>query len=343
MHGNVYDPYLPIYGNKVIGVRFGTLDMHGIERTPTWTLLHASVAKGATRITLAEAVDWAVGEEIAIASTSYNGRDADQRTIRSIDRTDPTKPVLTLDVPLDYPHHASISTYGGVDIDMRAEVGLLTRNVKFRGDPETSKRNEYGANIFLHSHGDDSLTGRIANVELTDVGQGFKIGRYAVHFHMIGAVHNSYAKGNSIHSGFNRAFTLHGTNYMRIMNNVGYSIKGHNIFIEDAVEKKNYLYRNCLIKVKRSWSGLNTDQTPAGFWITQPDNSFIENRVGGSDRYAYWYDLQIHAIGPHANTDVCPENDKVGEFRDNHGHSCGRYALRIFHNMVPRKFPCRPV
>lgn len=37
MHGLESDPYIPIYGNKVIGVRFGTLDMHGIERTPTWT------------------------------------------------------------------------------------------------------------------------------------------------------------------------------------------------------------------------------------------------------------------------------------------------------------------
>jgi len=151
---------------------------------------------------------------------------------------------------------------------MRAEVGLLTRNVKFRGDPETSKLNQYGANIFIHSSGDDSLTARIDHVELEDVGQGFKIGRYAVHFHQIGAVHKSYAKGNAVHSGFNRAFTLHGTNYLRIMNNVGFDIQGHNIFIEDAVEKKNYLYRNLLIRVKRTWSGLNTDMSPGGFWIT---------------------------------------------------------------------------
>lgn len=66
---------------------------------------------------------------------------------------------------------------------MRAEIGLLTRNVKFRGDPGTSLTNEYGANIFLHSEGDDSLIGRISYIEMTDVGQGFKIGRYAVHFH----------------------------------------------------------------------------------------------------------------------------------------------------------------
>lgn len=40
---------------------------------------------------------------------------------------------------------------------------------------------------------------------------------------------------------------------------------------------------------------------------------------------------------------MCPENERVGEFKDNHAHSCGRYGLRIFHNMVPRKYPCKPI
>lgn len=232
---------------------------------------------------------------MAIASTSYDPREGEKRTISAIDRTDPDKPILTFTDPLTYRHFAAIEEYGEGDslesIDMRAEIGLLTRNVVFRGDPETSLANEYGANMFLHSEGDDSLIGRLSYIEMTDVGQGFKIGRYAVHFHQIGAVHRSYVQGCSTHQGFNRAYTLHGTNHMRIMNNVVYSVKGHNIFIEDAVEKKNYLYHNLVMMVKRSWSGLNTDQTPAAFWITQPDNDFVENRVGGSDRYAFWYDL----------------------------------------------------
>ena len=46
-------------------------------------------------------------------------------------------------------------------------------------------------------------------------------------------------------------------------------------------------------------------------------------------------------MGPSANNDVCPENDKVGENINNTAHSMGRYGLRIFHNMVPRMFPCR--
>jgi hypothetical protein len=53
---------------------------------------------------------------------------------------------------------------------MRAEVGLLTRNVKYRGDPENSPANQYGAAIFLHSHGDDSLIARLEYIELENVG-----------------------------------------------------------------------------------------------------------------------------------------------------------------------------
>lgn len=98
---------------------------------------------------------------------------------------------------------------------MRAEVGLLTRNVVFRGDPETSKRNKYGAHIMLHSHGHESVIGRIEYVEFRDVGQAFQLGRYPIHFHMIGTVHHSYIRGNSIHHTYNRAVTFHGVHYLR--------------------------------------------------------------------------------------------------------------------------------
>jgi len=56
---------------------------------------------------------------------------------------------------------------------MHGEVGLLSRNVVFRGDPETSATNKYGAHIMVHSPGDESSIGRIENAEFTDVGQAF--------------------------------------------------------------------------------------------------------------------------------------------------------------------------
>jgi hypothetical protein len=170
---------------------------------------------------------------------------------------------LNLDSPLTYRHYAEDYEVGSQEpkefISMRAEVALLSRNVVFRGNPEDSLANEYGATIFMHSPGDDSLTFRASDVEFTDVGQAFKLGRYALHMHMIGAVHNSYIKNNSVHQSFNRAVAIHGTRYLRISNNTSYMSKGHNIFIEDAVETHNIIEHNLMMKTMRSMSLLNVD------------------------------------------------------------------------------------
>jgi len=82
MHSSKSDQSLPFFGNKVIGVNKGTLEMHGVERTITWTDLKATVEVGGTSITLNDmqnsaVLDWQVGEEIVIASTDFSGRNAE--------------------------------------------------------------------------------------------------------------------------------------------------------------------------------------------------------------------------------------------------------------------------
>jgi hypothetical protein len=59
----------------------------------------------------------------------------------------------------------------------------------------------------------------------TDV-QAFHLGRYPIHFHMIGAVKQSYVRFNAIHRTFNRAVAIHGVNYLRIQGNVAYNTMG---------------------------------------------------------------------------------------------------------------------
>ena len=144
----------------------------------------------------------------------------------------------------------------------------------------------------MHSPEDESTTARIDSIELTNVGQAFILGSYPIHFHMIGTVQSSYIRNNAIHHTFNRAVTIHGVHYLRVENNVAYHTMGHTIFIEDAIETKNYIVHNLVVDVRRSWSLLNTDQTPACFWITNPNNIFVGNHAAGSDRYSYWFDLQ---------------------------------------------------
>lgn len=296
----------------------------------------------ATSITLSEAVDWVAGDVIVIASSDFEARHAEKRTITAVDNTTPSNPVVSFADALLYKHYAAIDTYGAETIDMRTEVGLLTRNIVYRGDPETSNRNMFGAHIMLHSPGDESVVGRIENVELTDVGQAFQLGRYPIHFHMIGTVHKSYARNNAIHQTYNRAVTLHGVHYFEVKNNVAYDTMGHTIFIEDAAETKNRLEDNLIIQTKRSWSLLNTDQSPGSFWITHPDNIFVNNHAAGSDRYGFWFDMQDNAMGPSFSLDVCPISSQLGEFRGNVAHSSGRYGLRIFHNHFPKQKPCEP-
>lgn len=58
-------------------------------------------------------------------------------------------------------------------VDMRAEVGCLTRNVLIQGDSE-SPVDQYGAHIMLHSPPSGDLattTGRISHVECYRCGQ----------------------------------------------------------------------------------------------------------------------------------------------------------------------------
>jgi hypothetical protein len=339
MHGNKYDPYIPIYGNKCIGVRYATLDLHGVPRDVTWTNLEATVEAGATQISLIESVDWQVGEEIVITSTDFDKDHAETRFITAI--IPGAKPLITLDEPLSFKHYAAVDNYGASDfIEIRAEVGLLTRNVVYRGDPETSPDNQYGSHIMVASPGDETSIGRISYVELTNVGQAFQMGRYPIHFHMIGRVHKSFIRGNSIHTSFNRGTTIHGVQYLRLEENVYYDTMGHTVFVEDAAETKNYIYKNLVINVKPSFSLLNTDSTPACFWITHPDNIFVGNVAAGSERYGFWFDLQSTAIGPSFNPNICPTRSKLGEFRDNVAHSVKHYGLRIFHGHDPHERPC---
>jgi len=65
-------------------------------------------------------------------------------------------------------------------------------------------------------------------------GQGFRLGRYPIHFHMIGTVRNSYVRGNSIHHTYNRAVVIHGVHFLRVVNNVAFETMGNTFFVEPS-------------------------------------------------------------------------------------------------------------
>lgn len=117
---------------------------------------------------------------------------------------------------------------------MRAEVGLLTRNIKVQGSSD-SVENKYGSHLMLTGKESLGLVGKVEYAEFTHCGQPSIVGRYCTHFHMAGEVHKSYVRGIAVHHSFARVLTIHGTHFLTVEKNVGYNVEGHNIFIEDGI------------------------------------------------------------------------------------------------------------
>ena len=333
IYGDPDSPALPNYGNKFIACRDGIIDIHGAPRYPSWTMLEYSASKGDISITLQESVNWQPGEQIILATTSYNIEESEVLIIASVSEN-----ILTLTTPLLYDHYAATELYGEDYIDMRAEVGLLTRNIKIRGD-DNSPSMQYGVHIMLFSPGDENTIGRIENLELFYAGQAYNLGRYPLHFHLIGDVTESYIRNNSIHDTYNRATTVHGVYYLTISNNVAYNTMGHTYFIEDGIESQNSFINNLGITTRSSFSLLNVDQTPATFWITNPSNYIIGNHAVGSDSYGFWYSMTLHPTGPSTTANIWPEFNSLGQFENNVAHSLAKYGLRIFHRFFPSTIP----
>jgi len=139
--------------------------MHGIPRQITWTRLNQTANAGDTQIVLDDVVDWNEGEEIVLAGTVFEPIEYETRIIAAVNGN-----VVTLTEPLEYTHIGVNPTYGGIEMPMKGEVGLLTRNILYRGDPKTSNVEKYGATIMIHSPGDDSSIARICYCELMNVG-----------------------------------------------------------------------------------------------------------------------------------------------------------------------------
>src|SRR5690606_3430995 len=114
----------------------GTLNVHG-DRSHTWTKLSATANAGATSIEVLDASGWRVGDEIVLASTDYDPRQAEVRTISAVRGNR-----ITLDRPLEFMHFGKVT----FDVDERGEVGLLTRNVRIQASDD-AEQSYFGGHI----------------------------------------------------------------------------------------------------------------------------------------------------------------------------------------------------
>ena len=115
-----------------MALRDGIVDIHGTPSTSTWTKLANTAEVDSSNITLVQPVNWSIGNQIIIATTGdrHSQRQSELRRIVDISSDNRT---LVLDRPLKYAHLGITQELNSTMIDVRAEVGLLSHNVAFKG------------------------------------------------------------------------------------------------------------------------------------------------------------------------------------------------------------------
>jgi hypothetical protein len=339
---NVKEEEMAGMGDRGIMISGGTLNLHGDRTSNTWTKLAATANAGANSIQVLNAAGWRVGDEIVLASTDYDPKQSERRTISAISGN-----TVTLDKKLDYMHFGKIT----FDVDERGEVGLLTRNIKIQASPD-AEQSFFGGHIMA------MVTSKmfVEGVELNRMGQNLTLARYPIHWHLVGDAKGQYIKNAAIHDTYNRCVTVHGTNDLRIEGNVTYNTVGHCFFLEDAIEHGNEFVRNLAIQTKchtskpcvptnlsaageatapRQGAATNgqaskdvllpSDNTVASYWITNPDNTYRDNVAAGSDANGFWMSLPEHPNGAFQDTDISkatwPRRLHFREFKGNVAHS----------------------
>jgi parallel beta-helix repeat protein len=281
------------FGNKVLAMMGGTMEMHGRPVAASWTKLDGGdVAAGARTIRLASAPGWKPGDQIVIATSNLNQGDYSLATIESINGN-----VVNLREPTRFRHFGEKRQVGDIAVDVRAEVGLLTQNIVVQGD-SASQASNIGGHAMLMAGGSGPTTVQMANVLFQRMGQLNNLGRYPLHFHLMGnACSNCYVRNATIRDSIQRGIVLHDTSNLTVAGNVVFNTVGHNIVIETETTKGNLLEGN-LALVNREPSPAHTeptlftqnDQNPANFWIRGAENAVIGNASAGSQANGFIYD-----------------------------------------------------
>jgi hypothetical protein len=306
----------------------GRMDLHGAPLARTWVKLGVAARKGTSSVVLTEAVPgWRPGDRIIVTGTRSpdyaRGPETEERVLREV-----SDKSLVLDRPLVFDHA------GGAEFS--GEVANLSRNVVIESaDPGGAR-----GHTMYHRYS----TGAISYTELRHLGKQGTLGRYAVHYHLVGdTMRGSYVLGASIWDSHNRWVTIHGTNHLIVRDCVGYRSIGHGFFFEDGTEICNVLDNNLAVQARRG-KPLPKQVLPfdanegAGIWWANSFNSFTRNVTCENAHYGYRFEATagsnfnptLNIRQPDGSTrPVDVRTLPFIRFDDNEAHSDGLYGVNL--------------
>uniref|UniRef100_A0A3Q2D5T4 Cell migration inducing hyaluronidase 1 n=1 Tax=Cyprinodon variegatus TaxID=28743 RepID=A0A3Q2D5T4_CYPVA len=305
-------------------------------------------------------VGWGSGDRVVVASTDYSMHQAEEFVLLPCPSCLPNQ--VKVKGTAQFLHMGEV-----VDgVDMRAEVGLLTRNILIRGEMEPTCYGHQACKFFpFDTFGGHLKVQRgfrsvhLSGLELQHMGQQ-SMGHYPVHFHMNGDVDEqggynppTFISHLSIHHSFSRCVTIHGSNGLLVKDVVGYDTLGHCFFTEDGAEERN-TFHHCLGLMVRAGTLLPSDRdskmcrtitdgafpgyvanprqdcsASSTFWIANPNNNLISCAAAGSEEAGFWFIFHHVPTGPSRGlySPGHTEHTPMGQFTDNRAHSNYRAGM----------------
>ena len=350
-------------GTRGIMVMGGNLELHGATPNVLWTKINQHAETGHTSLLLLENVDWQTDDEIVIAPTDYYEAGLTNNSItQRVSITDINDNIVQISEGLNafrwgllqYPTTGGISlssdnlvdpplpdtptTTTPLVLDERAEVGNLTRNIVIQSPNDDLWNNEgFGVHIMIMPN----AVAHVEGIEIKRGGQRHRLRRYPFHWHMLsytgtqtlGDATGQYFRNNTINSSMNRGVVIHGTNGVLVQNNIIYDVRGHGIFTENAVERRNTIDGNLVLHIRNPDWGFQLKEHEIGdlgssaFWISNPDNIVINNIAADSQTFGYWlafperpFGESSEVLGSDGNL-IRPNRLEFGVFDNNTAHS----------------------
>eukprot|EP00756_Hemistasia_phaeocysticola_P051301 Hpha_TRINITY_DN26474_c0_g1::TRINITY_DN26474_c0_g1_i1::g.33949::m.33949 len=309
---NATFPELPNWTTKALVVQpGGRLSLHGAPKR-SWGRAVEDTPRGARSLLLdSKCADlgWAPGDSVVVAPNGPDFAATTEGTVTAIRSGSGKTCLVSLSTPVE------AGARGG---DVGTEVALLSRNIILRGmDP--AKSNDSCPDMttmsshMLHSYPwADPTAGcfgghlvfleasevQLSGVEISGMGQANHLARYPVHWHLAGPSSGSYIRDAAVHHCFQRCVVVHGTQGVHVNTTACYRTMGHGFYLEDAVETGNILAHNLALRIlpgpllcSDNPYGLaeghlvppaaGPSRGPSGFWITNPNNTFLGNVAAG--------------------------------------------------------------
>ncbi|QGJ70180.1 FG-GAP repeat-containing protein [Planctomycetales bacterium 10988] len=326
----------------------GGMDFHGAPLERSWVKLTDDVAVGENRLVLSQTIGgWKVGDQVLITGTKRqrpfaglatehvtDSPTSEVRRIAEIHQSDVmtdfnrVEAIIKVDEPMQQPHR--------YEPGYAAEVANLSRNVIVESaDPD-------GVRGHTMYHRDSA--GAISHAEFRHLGKEDVLGRYALHYHLVGdTMRGSYVWGASIWDSANRWIAIHSTQYLIVRDCIGYRSIGHGFFLEDGSEVFNILDRNlavqALVGKPLPKQALPFDHNDgAGFWWANSLNTFTRNVAVECDQHAFRFEaVKDEDFNPEI---AVPQPDGTSKrvdirtipfirFEDNEAHAQRRFAFNL--------------